>query len=91
MFPALLEGLGDAPLDRVRVHAHDGRLRIWQEVGRNVEKVYDGAVTEVERDGRHRRSPFTALLADGQSITFTPSGHCGCGSPLRRMRIDEDA
>lgn len=90
VFPARLTGLGESAIERVRVYAQSGRLRIWKEEGRQAPKIYDGAVETVERDGGTRRSPYTALLADGQTLTIEPSGHCACGSPLKRIRPDRE-
>lgn len=87
VFPARLDGYGDAPIEKVRVYSAEGRLRVWKTgADRKVEKVLDiSGFSEVEREGRHRRSPFKVLMEDGTSLTFTPDGHCGCGDPLRRL------
>jgi hypothetical protein len=75
----------------VRVALTNRRLRVWSEVGREHELVFDAAHQGIALDTLHPLVGRRMLWAtDAGEVAVTRMRGCGCGSSLRALRPPTD-
>lgn len=85
-FPARVRLPDGRRLASARVVLDAGMARVYTANGRNIVIVFSAATTgPVSEPVRGR--PTTVATAQGE-LSWTPTGSCGCGNPLKTTRAD---
>lgn len=85
VFPARVIASPHGALVSTRIVIRDGVFTIWRQKGDGAEKIATGPTSSWSTKG----SIYTVTMDDGSTWQFAKSGGCGCGSPLRRVNINE--